>query len=96
MPGLEVRVRDGSWVPVVAGHGEFVVNFGEMLETWTQRRIVATPHRVIGNNAERLSVPLFFNPRYDTNVAPAASDKTLLAVDHLQRRYDETYLHLHK
>ena len=96
VPGLEVRVRDGSWVPVVAGHGEFVVNFGEMLETWTQRRIVATPHRVIGNNSERLSVPLFFNPRYDTNVAPAASDKTLLAVDHLQRRYDETYLHLHK
>jgi len=76
--------------------GEFVVNFGEMLEMWTQQRIVATPHRVIGSNAERISVPLFFNPRHDTNVAPVATGDTILAVDHLQRRYDETYLHLNK
>jgi len=96
VPGLEVRGRDGSWLPVVAAPGEFVVNFGEMLEMWTQQRIVATPHRVIGSNAERISVPLFFNPRHDTNVAPVATGDTILAVDHLQRRYDETYLHLNK
>ena len=55
--------------------------------------LTATPHRVIGGKHERLSVPLFFNPRYDVNVAPAESGKTILAGDHLSKRYDETYLH---
>ena len=73
--------------------GEFVINFGEMLEMWTQRRIVATPHRVIGTDAERISVPLFFNPNHDANVAPAGREP-INAVDHLQKRFDETYIHL--
>jgi hypothetical protein len=39
-------------------------------------------------------VPLFFNPNHDTNVAPIGSDDVILAADHLQKRYDETYVHL--
>ncbi|NBX10011.1 MAG: isopenicillin N synthase family oxygenase, partial [Marivivens sp.] len=30
----------------------------------------------------------------DTNVAPIGSGKVIRAVDHLQKRFDETYLHL--
>jgi len=93
-PGLEVRKRGGGWIPLQAPPGEFIVNFGEMLEMWTGGRVRATPHRVVGTAAERISVPLFFNPNYDTNVAPMGSGKTVLAGDHLSRRYDETYLHL--
>ena len=93
-PGLEVRKRGGGWSPVSAPMGEFVVNFGEMLEMWTEGRVVATPHRVVGGHEERLSIPLFFNPNADTNVAPSGSGKVIRAVDHLQRRFDETYLHL--
>lgn len=92
-PGLEVRKRGGGWIPVSAPVGEFVINFGEMLEMWTQGRVVATPHRVVGGTAERMSVPLFYNPSADTNVAPAGADP-IRAVDHLQKRFDETYLHL--
>lgn len=95
-PGLEVKLRDGQWhaVPTVAG--EFVINFGEMLEIWTRGKILATPHRVIGSQEERISVPLFFNPRYDTNVAPPGAQESFRAVDHLQARFDETYLHLQR
>ena len=93
-PGLEVRKRGGGWIPVSAPVGEFVVNFGEMLEMWTQKRIKATPHRVVGGDVERLSVPLFYNPNAFTNVAPAGSGNVIRAVDHLQKRFDETYLHL--
>jgi isopenicillin N synthase-like dioxygenase len=93
-PGLEVRKRGGGWIPVSAPVGEFVVNFGEMLEMWTQKRIKATPHRVVGGDVERLSVPLFYNPNAFTNVAPACSGNVIRAVDHLQKRFDETYLHL--
>lgn len=94
-PGLEVRKRGGGWIPVSAPPGEFVINFGEMLEMWTQKRIVATPHRVIGTSAERISVPLFFNPSHDVNVAPAGADP-MTAVEHLEARYKETYVHLGK
>lgn len=95
VPGLEVRLRGGGWAPVTAEPGEFVINFGEMLELWTARRIVATPHRVVGGARERLSVPLFFNPRYDVNVAPPGA-RPIRAVDHLSQRFEETYLHLKK
>lgn len=92
-PGLEVRKRGGGWIPVSAPPGEFVINFGEMLEMWTARRIVATPHRVIGTDAERISVPLFFNPNHDADVSPKGG-APIKAVDHLQKRFNETYVHL--
>ena len=92
-PGLEVKMRDGSWQSICVPPGEFIINFGELLEFWTGGKVVATPHRVIADNHERLSVPLFFNPRHDVNVAPADSGKSILAGDHLSKRYDETYLH---
>ena len=95
-PGLEVRRRGGGWIPVSAPPGEFVINFGEMLEIWTNGRIKATPHRVIGPDHARISVPLFFNPNHDANVAPMGSGEVLNAREHLDRRYNETYVHLNK
>lgn len=92
-PGLEVRKRGGGWMPVSAPPGEFVINFGEMLEFWTAGQVKATPHRVVGGDAERISVPLFFNPSYDTNVAPTGQP-LILAGDHLSARFNETYVHL--
>ena len=94
-PGLEVQTGDGGWEAVQAAPGEFVINFGEMLEIWTGGRVRATPHRVRGGAGERISIPLFFNPSWDTNVAPAGAPPRR-AGDHLARRYDETYLHLAK
>lgn len=94
VPGLEVRLRGGGWLPVVAGPGEFVINFGEMLEIWTDGRVKATPHRVRGSLEERLSVPLFFNPNHDTNMAPMGSGRVITAGDHMQKRFSETYVHL--
>lgn len=93
-PGLEVQGRDGGWIPLAAPPGEFVINFGEMLEFWTEGRVIATLHRVVGGANERISIPLFFNPNHDTNVAPIGSGQTIRAGDHLKKRYDETYLHL--
>ena len=93
-PGLEVRKRGGGWIPVAAEPGEFIINFGEMMEIWSEGVIKATPHRVIGTDQERISVPLFFNPSVDTNIAPIGSGQTIRAGDHLARRFNETYVHL--
>lgn len=95
-PGLEVRKRGGGWIPLSAPPGEFVINFGEMLEFWTAGKIKATPHRVIGTDAERISIPLFFNPNHDVDVSPVGSKEPIVAWEHLKRRYDETYVHLQK
>ncbi|MHA6268106.1 isopenicillin N synthase family dioxygenase [Aliiroseovarius sp. CAU 1755] len=94
--GLEVLSADGSWSKVNAPIGDFVINFGEMLEMWTAGRVKATLHRVIGTAEERISVPLFFNPNHDTNVAPPGAGRVILAGDHMKKRFDETYLHLKK
>jgi len=94
-PGLEVRRRGGGWTALTAKPGTFVINFGQMLEMWTEGRIIATPHRVVGGADERISVPLFFNPDYDANVAPRGA-APIIAIDHLQRRFDQTYVHLQK
>ncbi len=91
--GLEVQLQDGRWIAVSAEPGTFIVNFGEMLEMWTGGQIRATPHRVKGGRHERISIPLFFNPNYDTNVAPA-NEKPIKAGEHLSKRYAETYVHL--
>lgn len=93
-PGLEVRTRGGGWSPVSADPGVFVINFGEMMEVWTGGRVRATPHRVVGTPNERISVPLFFNPSYDTNVAPAGAETPVLAGTHLAARFAQTYTHL--
>jgi len=93
-PGLEIQLPDGSWQSLTVSPGEFAINFGEMLEMWTDGDIKATMHRVRGNNNERISIPMFLNPNYDTNVAPTGRDKILLAGEHLSRRYNETYVHL--
>jgi isopenicillin N synthase-like dioxygenase len=55
---------------------------------------MATPHRVKGTQDERISIPMFFNPDYDTNVAPRDASEVILAGEHLTQRYDETYVHL--
>lgn len=93
-PGLEVRKRGGGWIPVAAPPGEFVINFGEMMEMWTGGRVLATPHRVVGTDQERISVPLFYNPSFETNVAPMGSDSVVEAGVHLTQRFSETYVHL--
>ena len=94
VPGLEAQTISGDWIFVNANPGEFIINFGEMLQIWTEGRVRATPHRVRGSNEERISVPLFFNPNYDTNVAPMGADHVVLAGDHLTKRFNETYVHL--
>lgn len=95
VPGLEVLMPDGSWQAVESSPGAFVINFGEMLEFWSDGAVKATLHRVVGSSEERLSIPLFFNPSYDTNVGPEGA-AGISAGDHLTKRYAETYLHLNE
>ena len=71
-PGLQVMSVDGRWIDVPPVPGSFVVNVGDTLETWTNGLFVSGPHRVVGIDEERYSLPLFFAADFDTWVEPLA------------------------
>jgi isopenicillin N synthase-like dioxygenase len=70
VPGLQARGANGDWTDVAPEEGTLAVNFGKLLERWTDGRIKATEHRVLGHGAERFSIPFFYDPRADALIEP--------------------------
>jgi isopenicillin N synthase-like dioxygenase len=71
--GLEILTKDGNWMPVLAGHGQIVVNVGDMLQRLTNNRLKSTTHRVVNPARElwhtsRFSVPFFLHPCQDVSL----------------------------
>ncbi len=69
--GLEVKTEDG-WLAAPPVPGSFVCNIGDMLDRMTGGRYRSLPHRVAINTSgrDRLSIPLFFDPDFDTRIQP--------------------------
>ena len=68
--GLQVLVGD-TWIDVEPIPGAIVVNFGDMMQVWSNDRFKAALHRVAPRTTKaRYSLPYFFNPSYDTDYAP--------------------------
>jgi len=69
--GLQVRTDDG-WMDAPPLPGTFVCNIGDMLDRMTGGRYRSAPHRVTINTGgrDRLSIPLFFDPDFDTLIQP--------------------------
>lgn len=73
--GLELRRRDGTWMPVRSLKGQLVINAGDMLQRATHGRLRSTTHRVsnpVGPNVSRYSIPFFTHPRPRVLLAPMA------------------------
>ena len=71
--GLEIRRRDGTWAAMPPIPGTLVVNIGDLLERWSNRRYRSTVHRVINTSGrERLSLVLAYDPNFETLVDPRA------------------------
>lgn len=72
--GLEVQTISGKWIPAPFIPDTFIVNIGHMVQRWTNDRYTATWHRVRSpGQRERLSIPFFYSPSYDTIVEPLPS-----------------------
>jgi isopenicillin N synthase-like dioxygenase len=69
-PGLQILNKDNRWIDAPLIDGAFAVNIGDLLEAWTNKRFVATAHRVITNGAERMSIPFFMSTDYETVIEP--------------------------
>ena len=68
--GLELKTRDGRWIPVSPRPGELVINIGDMLQRLTNGRLRSTSHRVVNPAPERASkartsMPFFLHFRPD-------------------------------
>ena len=93
VPGLEIKTLDGNWSKILTNKEDIIINFGDMLELWSNGIIKATSHRVIGSSKERFSIPFFFNPRHDTIISNNKINKKILAGEYLSYKYDTTYKH---
>jgi len=75
--GLQVKIRDGTWIDVPCRPELFVVNIGDMMERWTGGRWVSNLHRVANPPPDapqraRQSIAYFLHPNHDALVAPVA------------------------
>ncbi|WP_417205206.1 isopenicillin N synthase family dioxygenase [Antarctobacter sp.] len=93
-PGLQVMNADDVWIEAPPIPGCFVVNIGDIFETWSGGQFKSTQHRVVNLGTERYSVPLFFGLDYHAVVEPLEKFRTpeviekypaMKAGDHLMR-----------
>jgi isopenicillin N synthase-like dioxygenase len=89
VPGLSIRLPDGTWFDAPSIEGAFVVNGGDILRRWTNDRFLSTPHRAINRSGQhRYAIPFFFDPHPDTLIACVPS---CCAPDHPPRYEPVTY-----
>ena len=68
--GLQVKRRDGKWIPVKSNPEALVVNVGDMLERYTNGVLKSTIHRVVNPpkdqlGSSRFSIPFFMHGNPD-------------------------------
>jgi isopenicillin N synthase-like dioxygenase len=75
--GLEVRTRQGEWLPITTSGDTIVVNIGDMLQRLTNHVYPSTTHRVVNPSGPqarepRYSMPFFLhpNPEFLIDVLP--------------------------
>ena len=104
--GLELKTRDGRWIPVVSRPGELVINIGDMLQRLTNGVLRSTSHRVVNPAPDRASharysMPYFLHFRSDfliealPGTVPAGEQPKwppISADDYLQERLREIKL----
>jgi isopenicillin N synthase-like dioxygenase len=76
--GLELQMRDGTWIDVEPTPGAFVCNIGDCLMRWSNDVYVSNLHRVVNRSGRpRYSIAFFGDPAADAHVAclPSCTDE---------------------
>ncbi len=69
VPGLEILTVTGKWIAVPPMPGTYLVNTGDILHQWTNRRFRSTPHRAINRSStDRYAIPFFYDPNTDVMI----------------------------
>ncbi|XP_065175728.1 probable iron/ascorbate oxidoreductase DDB_G0283291 [Sycon ciliatum] len=66
VPGLEVRLKDDTFLAVQPKKNAFICNVGDTIQHLTNDRYRSAPHRVVNRSGrERFSAGLFFRPDFN-------------------------------
>lgn len=75
--GLQLKDRDGKWLPIESDPNSLIVDAGDMLARLTNDVIPSTTHQVVnpndGTNGHRYSMPYFIHPNPDAMLTCLAS-----------------------
>jgi isopenicillin N synthase-like dioxygenase len=99
--GLELQMRDGTWIGIAPMPGAFVCNIGDCLMRWSNDVYVSNLHRVVNRSGRaRYSVAFFGDPAAAANVEclPSCTDGAhppkyppITYGEYLQRRLTAAY-----
>ena len=91
--GLQV-FSNGQWIDVPAEYGSTVLvcNLGEQAQILSGGYFLATPHRVLSSKQQRISVPLFYNPKLSATIRPMVDVESTS----LEWRRPKAYKHWHR
>jgi isopenicillin N synthase-like dioxygenase len=104
--GLELYTRSGQWIAAPFVPSSFVINIGDLMALWTNDRFTSMQHRVVNRSGRsRFSIPIFYNPTYDTEVrclptcqspdAPAKYAPKVMG-DYLMSNFDKVWAYRNK
>ena len=102
-PGLQVMNAEDVWIEAPPIPGTFIVNIGDIFETWSGGQFKSTQHRVINTGKQRYSMPLFFGLDYHAVVEPLEKFRTPEAIakyppmkagEHLMRMSVHTFRYM--
>ncbi|GAX80163.1 hypothetical protein CEUSTIGMA_g7601.t1 [Chlamydomonas eustigma] len=96
--GLQICVNN-EWHDVPVIPNAFVINFGDLLQFWSNSVIKSTIHRVIYRSADpnkyRYSIPFFMHPNRGSQIR-AGPENVIDSYDYVVSRFDKTYAHRKK
>ena len=102
--GLQVQNRQGDWISAPPIEGTFIVNIGDLVQTFTNDRYISTMHRVVNaGGKDRYSLPFFMDMDFDAmvEVLPNCSSsdnppryQPYTCGEHKYRRFRDSYAHL--
>ncbi|KAI0233569.1 Proline hydroxylase buaE [Lamellibrachia satsuma] len=98
--GLELRTRDGEFVPATPMADTVLVNIGDLMQRWTSDKLTSTQHRVVipetqlSRGRARMSVVYFMHPDDDCVIQSLDGTKKydpITSLDYLNMRIRATY-----
>lgn len=103
--GLQVLNKSENWIEAPPIDNSFVCNIGDLLERWTNGKLVSTLHRVINRSDKtRYSLPIFHDPSSHAMIDPAefisdgveAHYSAISAGEYIASRNRNNFLHYQK